>query len=232
MTAVPPILERRTFDADAFGIPFFRVTDPNAAGLPEALATLPNDRPCIVDAKLAAQDIASAARLIRAGFRKVCVQIELHHQLDQDLCPPQRARIVDRVALSEADVHAHARNFTFDRFALDVALPAAGHDRIYEKWIRNSLEGPAHAVALSGSDFISFKEQVESVKIDLVSVLHKGQGNATDLLNAVLSHARDHGAKQVEVVTECENLPAVKLYLKAGFIPVRFFSVFHLVRLG
>ena len=167
---------------------------------------------------------------MRAGFRKVCVQIELHHSLDHPTPAPQRSQILDRVAFEPSAIRAHARHFVYDRFALDVALPTEGHDRLYEKWIRNSLEGSAHRLAVCGSNFITFKAEPDRIRIDLVSVLDKGQGVASDLLRAVLQRAQERQCKHVEVVTECENLPAVRLYLKSDFVPVRFHSVFHLVR--
>lgn len=221
-------LKFQPFDADAFGVPFYRLTDPRSPVLERELAALALHPPFIVDAKLPADDITSGARLLELGFRKVCVQIELHHSLIGAIVPPVRSQIVDQVKLPKDILYAHAAQFVFDRFALDSRLPPGGHDRLFLRWISNSLEGIAHSVALCGNNFITFKEESGDVKIDLVSVLHKEQGIATDLLMAVLCAAQERGSRHVKVVTECENRPAVRLYLKTGFSPVHFYSVFHL----
>jgi GNAT superfamily N-acetyltransferase len=215
------------FDTDVFGVPFYRLVDARPPRLQEEVAALASNPPCIADAKLPAEDIQSGARLLELGFRKICVQIELKHRLGVSV-HPTRSQIRDRVVLPNAIIRAHASQFVFDRFALDIALPSKGHDRLYEKWIRNSLEGSSHLVATFGDNFITFREQAGNIKIDLVSVLQKGQGIGADLIRTVLNCAKERQVREVDVITECENLPAVRLYLSTGFLPARFFSVFHL----
>lgn len=223
-------LRFQQFDTDAFGIPFYRVTDPWAAALDCELSELSGKPRLIVDAKLSAEDIHGAARLMRLGFRKICVQIELQRPLDTAPVPCPNAEIRDHVVYPDPVIGAHAAQFVFDRFTLDVDLPRAGHDRLYRQWIRNSLEGERYRIAVADVNFITFGTEGDAIRIDLVSVLNKRRGTGLALLNAILAYGRQQNLEKVIVVTECENLPAVRLYVKAGFSPARFFSVFHLVR--
>jgi len=218
------------FDTDAFEISFHRVTDARAPDLEREVAALVAKPPVILDAKLPAEDIAGSTRLLKLGFRKICTQIGLSHDLRGTIGAPTRSTIEARIELPEDSIRAHAHQFTFDRFSLDPEIPVAGHDRLYSRWMKNSLTGEACLVAVCGHNFITFKDTPDGVKSDLTSVLDSGQGIASDLLTAILRHARDRNARLVEVVTECENRPAWRLYLKAGFMPAAFVSVFHCVR--
>lgn len=231
MTAVPQALQYQEFDTKAFGIPFYRIVDPRLATFEDELAALASEPPLIVDAKLPAHDIETGARLLRLGFRKICVQAEFEHSLGAAVgfvCV--RAEIRDRIVFPEAVIDAHARQFVFDRFALDAELPAGGHDRLYKKWIRNSLENGGHSVAVAGENFITYKLEAGIIRIDLVSVLCRRRGIGLDLLHTIMDYGRKNRVDKVVVVTECENLPAMRLYAKAGFAPARLFSAFHLVR--
>jgi GNAT superfamily N-acetyltransferase len=167
---------------------------------------------------------------MRRGFRKICTQIELRHDLAGPTRAPEDAAIHSRANLPAAAIDAHARNFRTDRFALDVMLSQSDHDRLFARWIRNSLEGGRHSVSLRDLSFVTFREEGSDAKIDLVSVLNKGRGVGTDLMNAVLCEARARRKTCVKVVTECENPPAIGLYMKVGFRPFRYYSCLHLVR--
>ncbi|MFM8992351.1 MAG: GNAT family N-acetyltransferase, partial [Alphaproteobacteria bacterium] len=63
--------------------------------------------------------------------------------------------------------------------------------------------------------------------IDLVSAVVKRRGIASDLLARVVALAAREGCRAVRVVTECENAPALALYARAGFAPVRYESLLH-----
>ena len=232
MTLADVAVQFQKFDTDAFGVPFYRVVATHSPNLERGVAALIANPPVIIDAKLSAEDIGNCHRLLKLGFRKICTQIEFRHKLEEVACPPKRSSIMNCCALSDATILAHARQFVFDRFSLDPELPVGGHDRLYSRWIHNSLRSGNCEVAVCRHNFITFKSTLRRVKIDLTSVLDSGQGIASDLLAAVLHRAKESDAHHVEVVTECENRPAWRLYLKAGFLPAQFFSVFHLVKLS
>lgn len=213
------------FDAEAFGVAYYRVHDLD--GLEDEVRdVLSGPGSVVIDAKRPAEDVVGAGRLQHCGFRKVCMQVAL-------TAAPREAE-AEGVTVSrghQADpgmVLAHARNFRFDRFSLDPAIAEAGRVDLYRRWIANSLAGLD--VAHTDGDFCSFKRRDERLVIDLVSVLRPHQGIGRRLVRAVLGQAHGSSAAAVDVVTECENRPAWRLYAALGFTVDRYVQVFHLVR--
>jgi GNAT superfamily N-acetyltransferase len=218
------------FDSEAFGVPFYRIVEWEGAGLEDELSVLQKQRPVVIDAKAAAEDLERNAFLQRHKFRNVCTQLELRHHLMGAEKPNHAVEITDGLALSGEVIARHARNFTADRFALDPQLAKAGHDRLYEKWIANSLAGRA-SVAWHQTDFCSFTEQGSQATIDLLSVLNRRQGVGRSLVLALLAHARAHRMTSVRVVTEAANRAAWQLYLGCGFTLVQITNCYHFVAL-
>lgn len=225
-------LVRADFDSRAFGFPFNRVVRFDERQLGAELRAAAGARPMATDCKAPAEDVVATHGLMRLGFRKVCMQITLRHDLAALPAETRSSevRIADRFDADEETLWAHARNFTRDRFSLDPLLPAEGRHRLYYQWFRNSFGG-AKRVAHIGSGVCTFSQEGEEVVIDLVSILEQRRGNGGRLLTAVLDHARESGARSVRVKTECENTGAWRLYQRKGFIPVSYTSVFHLVLL-
>lgn len=223
-------ITRSAFDADAFGVPFYRVHQVDAATIADDLRAIrERDRSFIVDAKLPADDLTAAPLLWSLGFRKVCMQITLRHDLRGALEPAADVAVVPTLALPEEAIARHAANFTFDRFSLDPLIPRERTRRLYTSWITNSLTG-RKLVAHSGPDFCTLGVKDGVASIDLVSVLSHGRGIGKRLVAGALHHARQQGATELLVTTECENTRAWNLYTRAGFVPFRFTSAFHLVQ--
>jgi len=217
------------FDADAFGVPFYRVQTIDAGSIRDELQAIRDrDRSFIVDVKVPADAIEHSQLLFSLGFRKVCMQITLRHDLSAD-APASDATVVPRLELPEAVVQQHAANFTFDRFSLDPLIARDGTRRLYANWIRNSLAGRKHLVHV-GADFCTLATKDDTASIDLVSVLTHGQGIGGRLVAGAVRYAREQRAKELLVTTECENTRAWRLYMRAGFLPAKFTAAFHLVQ--
>jgi GNAT superfamily N-acetyltransferase len=226
---MPSSLERQAFDEAAFDRPFYRVTSMDSDGLERGIATLRKQAmPFIVDAKTPSDDLVSSRRLLSLGFRKVCMQIRLVNDLSGPADFDQQAGVADTLDWPDELIAAHARNFVFDRFALDIALPAEGHDRLYSKWIRTSFTSGRKRILTIGRNFLSFVDDGEGLRIDLLSVLDHRQGIGRRLLNSLSSLAKDSGRASVTTVTECENHAAVQLYCRTGYRLCDFQAVFHL----
>jgi GNAT superfamily N-acetyltransferase len=228
-----PCLALQDFDTEAFGRPFYRLRIFEPARIEHEIAALNHMQDVVIDAKLPADALAPAAFLQRLGFRKVSTQIEFV----RDLAGPvdatgmgSAAPIVPRLDLTPAEISRHAANFVYDRFALDIAIDRPAHDAFFRRWIGNSLSGARHRVAAHPGGFVTFREDEDVWRVDLVSVLDKGKGIGQTLLRAVIDAGRAAGAARLRVITECENAPAVRLYLKLGFAPARFVSAFHFAR--
>lgn len=230
LPTMPPALQRQAFDEAAFGQLFYRVTSMDSDDLERGIAALRKEAlPFIVDAKTPSDDLASSRRLLSLGFRKVCMQIRLVNDLSGPADFDQQAAVADTLDWPDAVIAAHARNFVFDRFALDIAaLPAEGHDRLYSNWIRNSLTSGRKRILTIGRNFLSFVDDGEGLRIDLLSVLDHRQGIGRRLLNSLTSLAKDSGRASITTVTECENHAAVQLYCRTGYRLHDFQTVFHL----
>ena len=227
---VSPCLVPVEFDTQAFGFPFYRVIRFDETCLAAELAALGDSGPMAADAKRAADDVAAAHVLQTLGFRKVCMQITLRHNLDGHAgAPDPDVEFLDLLDLEDSVLWRHARNFNKDRFSLDPCLPAEGRYRLYHQWFRNSLGG-RKCVARLGPNVCTFARQDEEIAIDLVSILEARRGFGARIIGAVVAAARESGASAVRVVTECENTAAWKLYLQQGFVPDHFTAAFHLVR--
>lgn len=111
------------------------------------------------------------------------------------------------------------------RYFKDERLSRAACQRVYETWLANSLfHGNAvdsvlafKGDTLAGIHTVKMKANIGVV--DLIGVLpelqHDGLGTA--LLLAGARVMRERGARDIEVVTENENVPACRFYQKLGF---------------
>ena len=222
-------LVRQAFDEAAFGRPFYRVTSMDSDGLERDIAALREQAiPFIVDAKAPSDDLVSSRRLLSLGFRKVCMQIRLVNDLSRPADLDEHAVVAETLDWPEPLIAAHARNFVCDRFALDIALPPQGHDRLYAAWIRTSLTSGRKRILSIGRNFLSFTDDADGLRVDLLSVLDHRQGIGRRLLNSLTALAKDSGRVSITTVTECENHAAVQLYCRTGYRLHDFQSVFHL----
>jgi GNAT superfamily N-acetyltransferase len=218
----------QAFDTEIFGVPFFRIVSLNLPVLAEELSALLGRRPIIVDAKVPAAAHEAAGFLHRLGFRTVCTQIGLSHRLRSVPENPPWVAFASRMDISDATIRAHVDNFRSDRFSLDVRIDPAARDDLYRAWIRNSTGGHAQ-LALHDANFCSFKEGLDGLTIDLLSVLDKRRGIGRNLVGAVLGLAFSRGMRTVQVITECGNEAAWRLYLRCGFEVSGFMNCLHFV---
>ena len=221
-------IAEQAFDTQVFGVPFFRIVALDLPALREELPAVLRRRPLIIDAKIPASAHDAARFLHGFGFRTVCTQIALAHRLSPVPNYPAAVTLVSSTDMSESTIRAHVENFRSDRFSLDFRIDPAARDNLYTAWIRNSIGGRTQ-LALYGANFCSFQEGCDALTIDLLSVLDKRRGIGRNLVNAVLALARGRGMRAVEVVTECGNEAAWRLYLSCGFAVTGFLDCLHYV---
>lgn len=121
------------------------------------------------------------------------------------------------------------------RYFKDAQIPAARSLALYEKWINNSLTtGLADEVFLASVDgkpaalhTVKIKDDLGSV--DLIGVLpaYQGRGLGAASLWAGINHLKNRGVSKIDVVTEAENVDAVRMYERAGFFLVQVQFVYH-----
>lgn len=216
------------FDSDAFGLAYWRVIEPKAASLAEALAALPSG-PAVVEVRIPSSDTDVIAKFESLGFHRVCTQFILLHSLKSIPDMPPDVTVADTLHIPENLLLEHANNFKCDRVSLEKAPPDEGRVRFYRNWLFNSLTLRRHRVVYSGVNLVTFSVNDESV-VDLVSILDKNQGIGRKLMDAVIVQSAIAGARRLKLGTICENSQAWRLYIAAGFQPHSFNQIMYLVR--
>lgn len=109
------------------------------------------------------------------------------------------------------------------RFYNDPGFPRPLVTRLYETWIRRSVEGFADAVLVTDdhagpSGYITCHR--EGWRIGLVGVAERarGQGVGQALVAGALEWFKDRQAPEVLVVTQGRNAAALRLYQSSGFV--------------
>jgi dTDP-4-amino-4,6-dideoxy-D-galactose acyltransferase len=112
------------------------------------------------------------------------------------------------------------------RFYSDGRFDASSCARLYETWITNSCEkGFADVVLVAEKDrcpvgYVTLKvggDGTASIGLLAVSAESRGRGIGNALVNAAVSRASARGASAINVVTQGNNLSALRLYQRAGF---------------
>lgn len=218
-----------SFDSAIFNRLCFRIIPTNADQVKGAVEKYLNQLNIFIDTKIDASDKELDNLLQKLGFRKVCMQIQLSLPRSHYLTDPSAVEPLSVLQMNNIDIHSHCNNFLFDRFSLDPRIPKLQRDNLYTTWIKNTLSNPSILKVSRGNNFISFKKNLDSLKLDLTSVLDKERGIGSALLKDIQAYAKQHDFKKIEVITETENIAAVKFYLKNGFEVDCFYSCFHYI---
>jgi ribosomal protein S18 acetylase RimI-like enzyme len=174
-------------------------------------------------AKLPAEDVAEASRLVDAGFRVVDTALTFSAAAGaiaaDDTALLRPAKPDDRAAVA-----ALARyGFRFSRFHLDPHIPPAVAGRIKAAWAENFFagrRGDAMIVATVDGAVAGFllllKAPNNRLIIDLIAVAAQCRGRG--LARAMISRAaRMMAAAELVVGTQAANTPSVRLYEGLGF---------------
>jgi dTDP-4-amino-4,6-dideoxy-D-galactose acyltransferase len=160
------------------------------------------------------------------GFRLVDIRVTFDGILSR--MPPQAPGSTIRPA-QPGDIEslaALARVSHHDtRFYSDPRFPREKCDSLYETWLRKSMAGWAQAVFVAGDEqgpagyCTAHKNEDGAGSIGLIAVDPRAQGRGWGplLLGATLGWFRTEGISRVRVVTQGRNIPAQRLYQRAGF---------------
>ncbi len=123
----------------------------------------------------------------------------------------------------------------YSRFRLDSRFPAGSFERLYTRWIEQSV---SHALATNVFCYFSKDMPIGLVTLDvrkdlgsigLVAVnrhfQHKHIGSS--LLGHVCAYAYQQGVRSMTVPTQYSNRPACSFYEKMGFQPCSIENVWH-----
>ncbi|MEO6719106.1 MAG: GNAT family N-acetyltransferase [Ferruginibacter sp.] len=124
----------------------------------------------------------------------------------------------------------------YSRFKMDSHFINNEFEKLYLKWIANSIKknvADAVIVYKDGKDYrafltLKYKKDVAEIGLIAVDEQSRGKGVGLALLSYVNNLAMKMGCKKIEVTTQFENQPAMKLYEKAGYKVLSKKYIYHL----
>ena len=124
----------------------------------------------------------------------------------------------------------------YSRFKLDNRFPVGSFERLYHRWIEQSVCGNmADAVFYVGDEddmkgMLTLKIENEVGRIGLVAVNHgcRGNGYGTVLLDTAEYYLYTKQIQTIEVATQLDNTRACHWYEKNGFAKKSVTSIYHL----
>ncbi len=124
----------------------------------------------------------------------------------------------------------------FSRFKIDRNFRKGEYERLYKRWLANSLNGQiAFKVIvaqtkgkLSGLITLGAKDDFADIGLLAVDRAYSGLGIGTDLVSYADNEAYIKHFSEIKVVTQSDNERACSLYIKCGFTVESQTNVYHL----
>lgn len=125
----------------------------------------------------------------------------------------------------------------YSRFKRDRNFTKNEYEKLYTKWIEDSINKLIADNIIVYKDnfneykgFITVKHKMDFAEIGLIAVdeLSRGKGIGAALLNYVNNLTKLAGLKKIIVTTQFENIPAMKLYERAGYKIISKKYIYHL----
>jgi dTDP-4-amino-4,6-dideoxy-D-galactose acyltransferase len=124
----------------------------------------------------------------------------------------------------------------YSRFHIDSNFRNDEYRRLYLEWIENCVYGNLAfdiLVATDKSRIIGFttlnKKDSNLADIGLVAVdsTNRGNGIGYNLISETIKRAYNTGFNLIQVVTQLNNIPAIKLYEKTNFKLKEIINIYH-----
>ena len=123
----------------------------------------------------------------------------------------------------------------YSRFKLDKGLPSGSYERLYSRWIEQSVNGTlatevfCYMVDEHPRGLVTFDIKNDVGTIGLVAIhedfQHRGIGTA--MMQHVIHYAWMKQCSKLSVATQLDNVPACRLYEKTGFAVESITDVWH-----
>ena len=177
-------------------------------------------------------DEAAAHAAEGSGFRLMDVRVELARDAEsgEQIEGIREATDADTAALRAIASGSHGGT----RFYADPNFPDDRCRVFYDTWIRRSLEGWAAGVLVADVDdaprgYVSCHLDGGTGSIGLIAVDEsaRGSGLGSDLSRAAVAWCAERGADRMTVVTQGRNVPALRTFQRAGFLPSSLDLWFH-----
>ncbi len=123
----------------------------------------------------------------------------------------------------------------YSRFRLDDKLPKGSYDRLYQRWIELSVtheiatEVFCYMVDGEPKGMVTLKRDGTDASIGLVATdpQYRGKGIGLSMLQHVKNYCWEQNIKKLTVATQKQNLPACRMYEKAGFQVQSCTNIWH-----
>lgn len=123
----------------------------------------------------------------------------------------------------------------YSRFRLDDKFPKGSYERLYSRWIEQSVNGTIASGVLCymvddvPKGLVTVNDDNGKCTIGLVAIHEDLQkkGIGTVMMRHVLNYAESMHCGQISVATQLENVPACRLYEKSGFEVESVTDVWH-----
>ena len=125
----------------------------------------------------------------------------------------------------------------FSRFYLDKNFTSREYEKLYKIWIKKSLESQISyctLLALKDNEVVGFvtigarKKNVSEIGLIAVDQTFRGKGVAKSLIINAVGEVYESGDSYINVSTQEDNTPAMKLYASLGFKPVSKKYIYHI----
>lgn len=124
----------------------------------------------------------------------------------------------------------------YSRFKKDSNFKNNEFEKLYLKWITDSINKKIADTVLiyvendvcKGFITLKYKENYAEIGLIAIEEHSRGKGIGLSLLCTVNNLTKDKGLTGIHVTTQFENIPAMKLYKKAGYKIVSKKYVYHL----
>ena len=137
--------------------------------------------------------------------------------------------------VTDALLHLALVSGKYSRFKLDNQFPAGGYERLYSRWIEQSVN---HSLATevfcymtndvpTGLVTLDIKDDIGAIGLVAIDEHCQHRGVGTAMMRHVISYAQKQSCKKLSVVTQFDNHPACRLYEKVGFKVESMTNVWH-----
>lgn len=230
------------WDSEFFGFPVTRIDSRGRLGpeeLSEAIFEMSKRGVRLAYVYVEPQDEASNRAASEAGGRlvdrKAAFRIAIDPHGGQETAFSQ-IRSAFKEPLNPALLSLALQSGEYSRFRKDPAIAAGKYEAMYRAWIEKSLSGESAFDVLvyhegeQEKGLITLEDRGEWGGIGLVAVDRtcRGSGAGRKLVTAALQRFKQRGFPLVRVVTQMENIPACRLYQRAGFELEEVVNIYHL----
>jgi len=173
--------------------------------------------------------------MFASGF--VSSKVIFTANIDTDNRSDNNVREYISVSVTEQMYDLALESGRYSRFKLDVKFPSGSYEKLYGKWIENSVNGTISDKVfvfdrennILGLVTLKIKEgRVGEIGLIAVDKKYQGTGIGTKLLNYTKDYLMSRDINELEVATQRENKQACTFYLQNGFKIKETFNYYHI----